>query len=162
MFCVVAVADNYAIGRGGDLLFHISPDLKRFKALTTGKAVIMGKKTLLSFPKSKPLPNRTNYVLSRNPDYEVEGAIVLHSLSEAKKVIDSYGKDEIACIGGAEIYRLLLPYVDTIELTRIYASVPDADTFFPELKDDEWNCEALSEILEDNKIKYQFLKYTRK
>lgn len=146
MFSVVAVNKDWAIGKDGQLLYRISEDMKHFKELTVGKAIIMGRKTLESLPHSKPLPKRKNYILSTNPSFEVEGAEVLHSLEEALEVIKSYPKDGIACIGGAAIYSLLLPYTDYVEATIIDSSGEEADSYFPNLEklgwkggDGQWN-----------------------
>ena len=132
---IVAVAENNAIGNKGELIYHISADLKRFKALTTGHTVLMGRKTFQSLPNGA-LPNRRNIVLSRNKDVEFPGAERYSSIEEA---LANCAKDEhVFVIGGAEIYRQALPLADELELTRIHATPECADTFFPEINGSEW------------------------
>jgi len=126
---IAAVCGNGAIGRGGDLLYHIPADLKRFKALTMGCPIVMGRKTFESFPNG-PLPGRRNIVISRNPGYRPAGVEVYPS---AEAALGACGDAErIFIIGGGEIYRCFLPIADVIELTEIDAAPADADTFFPE------------------------------
>lgn len=125
---IAAVCANGAIGRAGDLLFHLSDDLKRFKALTMGWPIIMGRKTFESFPKG-PLPGRRNIVISRRRDYAPAGAEVYASPEEA--LAACAGVEKVFVIGGGEIYRLFMPQADVLDLTEIDASPADADTFFP-------------------------------
>lgn len=125
---IAAVCANGAIGRRGNLLFHLSDDLKRFKVLTMGWPIIMGRKTFESFPKG-PLPGRRNVVISRNLDYAPEGAEVYASPEEALAACADAGK--VFVIGGGEIYRRFMPQADVLLLTEIDASPADADTFFP-------------------------------
>jgi dihydrofolate reductase len=131
LFLIYARAQNGTIGRGGALPWHIPSDLKRFKALTIGKPMIMGRKTFESFP--RPLPGRRHIVLTRDPDWQAEGAEVVHSLEEALTLA---GDGEVAVIGGAEINALFLPLTHRIELTEVHADVP-GDTFMPPL-DASW------------------------
>jgi dihydrofolate reductase len=133
---VVAMAENNVIGRGNELPWRLPDDLKRFKALTLGKPIVMGRKTYESI--GKPLPGRTNIVISRQPDYRADGCVNVASIDEALTAIDA---PEIAVIGGAEIYRQVLPRTDIIYLTRVHADV-SGDVHFPELEWDEWQeCE---------------------
>ena len=137
---IAALARNNAIGRGGDLLFHLSDDLRRFKALTMGCPIIMGRKTYESFPK-RPLPGRLNIVITRNADYPtVDGMIVADSLRTAivRAMAAAEENGRIYIIGGGEIYRQALPIAHALELTLIDADVPDADTFFPALDERAW------------------------
>ena len=129
---IVAVAENGAIGKDNNLLWHISGDLKRFKAITTGHSIIMGRKTYLSFPK-RPLPDRKNIILT-NGDNTFEGAYTAKNIEQALALCDS---DEVFIIGGESIYRQFLPYTTKIYLTRVHRSY-EADTFFPTLNMDEW------------------------
>jgi dihydrofolate reductase len=132
---IVAIGDNGEIGRSGDMIWHVSEDLKRFKAITTGHTVVMGRKTWESLPK-RPLPNRRNIVISRNADYEAPGAEVYTSLDDA---IDAAVADaEIFIMGGGEIYKQTLPRATRLYLTRIHATAQDADTFFPQISDLAW------------------------
>lgn len=132
---IVAAGENNAIGKDNDLIWHLSDDLKRFKSLTNGHHIIMGRKTFESFP--KPLPNRTHIVITRQNEYRVpDGVIVVNSLDDA---IDAARKDKQPfIIGGGEIYKQSMALANKIELTRVHHSFADADTFFPEIDDSIW------------------------
>lgn len=158
MNLIVAIDEKNGIGKNNNLLTHIPEDMKFFKEKTTGNVVIMGRKTLESFPNKKPLPNRVNIVITGDKEYKVNGAIVVSSIDEAISKANKFEK-EIFVIGGASIYRQMLEYCDTLYVTQIYNTF-DADTFFPELLN-EWNIEDLSEIKEYKDVKFQFKKYTR-
>ena len=132
---IVAADVNGAIGRDGDMLWHISADLRRFKAITTGQAVVMGRKTWESLPR-RPLPGRLNVVLTRQQRYMAEGARTAASLSEAIGI--AAGAAEIFIIGGGEIYRQAMPLATRLYLTRILAEADGADTFFPMPDPEEW------------------------
>ncbi len=156
---IVAVARDGAIGRGGDLLWHISDDLKRFKQLTNGHAIIMGRKTYESLPK-RPLPHRRNIVISRNPEYKAEGADVFTSLEEALESCRS--EEEVFIIGGATIYALALPIATRLYLTEIDADCADADTWFPPFNSNDWELSAKSpRYLTAEGIPYCFADYHR-
>lgn len=130
---IAAAAENNALGKDNRLLWHLPDDFKRFKRLTSHHHIIMGRKTFESFP--KPLPDRTHVVVTRQPEYRPEGALVAASIRSA---LDLCPKDQdVFVIGGGEIYALALPHADAIELTRVHASF-DADTFFPEFTTEEW------------------------
>ncbi len=131
---IVAAAENDAIGLGNKLIWHLSDDLKRFKSLTSGHHIIMGRKTFESFP--KPLPNRTHVVVTRQADYSApEGVIIVNSLEDA---IDAVRNDnQPFIIGGGQIYKQALSIADKIELTRVHESF-EADTFFPEIDTSQW------------------------
>ena len=137
---IVAAATNHTIGKDNQLLWHISEDLKRFKALTSGHAIIMGRKTFESLPKA--LPNRTNIVITRKRDYSAPGAHVCHSLEEALEMAS--GDLQPFIIGGGEIYKQALPHTDTIELTRVHKTF-EGDAFFPEISPLVWECVQESE-----------------
>ena len=156
---IVAVADNWAIGKDNSLLWHISDDLKRFKALTTGHCIIMGRKTYESFPK-RPLPNRRNIVITHGNGSGLEGCEVVHSVQEALEQCES--DEQPFIIGGATVYRQFLPFVARIYLTRVFATF-DADTFFPEIDLSQFEQTAASEVFTDEKsgLRYQFLEYRR-
>ena len=132
---IVAAGENNAIGKDNDLIWHLSDDLKRFKALTNGHHIIMGRKTFESFP--KPLPNRVHVVITRQKEYTVpNGVIVVNSLKDA---IDASSSDTNPfIIGGGEIYTQAMSFADTIEMTRVHASFKNADTFFPEIDATQW------------------------
>ena len=131
---VVAVSRNGVIGRDGGLPWHISSDLKRFKAITMGKPVIMGRKTWESLPK-RPLPGRQNIVITRQPHYAAEGAVVVADIESALRAAGDV--DEIAVIGGGEIYATVFPRADRIYLTEVALDV-DGDTSFPAINPAEW------------------------
>ena len=127
---IVAATRDMAIGNRGDLLYHISDDLKRFKSLTMGHPIIMGRKTFESFPKGA-LPGRRNIVVTRNISYTAPGIETASSVDDAVKMCE--GAERAFIIGGGEIYRQALPVADCIELTLIDAERPDADTRFPDI-----------------------------
>ncbi len=156
---IVAIDREGGIGRGGDLLFHISDDLRRFRRLTTGHTIIMGRKTFESFPKG-PLPDRRNIIITRNPSYKVEGAETASSLAQALEMCQA--EEKVFIIGGGEIYRQALPAASCLEVTSIDA-VADADTFFPEINPGEWKLAAEEPAATDPKsgVTYRFLTYLR-
>ena len=156
---IVAVADNWAIGKDNSLLWHISDDLKRFKALTTGHCIIMGRKTYESFPK-RPLPNRRNIVITHGDGSGLEGCEVVHSVQEALEQCQS--DEQPFIIGGATVYLQFLPFVVRIYLTKVFATF-DADTFFPPIDMEEFREVSASEIFTDEKsgLRYQYLEYER-
>ena len=157
---IVAVANNNAIGRKGDLLFHISADLRRFKEITMGHPIIMGRKTFESFPKG-PLPGRQNIVITRQNDYARDGITVVGSFSEALTATGDV--DEVFVIGGGEIYREAIKYASKIYLTEIDADVVDADTFFPTIDTDEWQIDEESGWIADERsgVDYCFVCLSR-
>ncbi len=158
---IVAVARNHAIGRNGDLLFHIREDLRHFKAVTMGRPVIMGRKTFESLP-GGPLPGRDNLVITRNRDYSRPGIRVFHSLADALASLTDDAQPFI--IGGGQIYAEALPMADRLYLTEIDADVPDADTFFPVLETGEWEIESSSAAQTDPATQntYRFICMTRR
>lgn len=135
---IVAVAQNGAIGKNNNLLWHLPDDMAFFKQKTKGHAIITGRKNYESIPeKFRPLPNRTNIVVSRQSDYHAPGSIVVSNLEEAISTALKISNDEIFIIGGGEIYRQALPLVDKIYLTRVNHTF-EADTFFPEFNAEDW------------------------
>lgn len=152
MNLIVAVDKNFAIGKNGDIPWHISADMKYFRSVTSEKSIIMGRKTLESFPGSKPLPKRKNIVLSRDKDLKIEGAVVVNSIKEA---ITEAGNDSFV-IGGGEIYKMFLPYVEYAYITKINAEF-DADTYMVNLDNEEnWKLFKKGEVLEENGIEFSF------
>lgn len=139
---VVAVAENGVIGRDGGMPWRLSTDMKRFKATTMGKPVVMGRKTWESFPK-RPLPGRHNIVITRDPAYAAEGASVAPSLEAALALARAKGAQEVCVIGGGEIYAAALPLADSLDVTHILAEI-DGDTRFPAIDPAIWR-EASSE-----------------
>ena len=157
---IVAAGEDNAIGKNNDLIWHLSDDLKRFKSLTNGHHIIMGRKTFESFP--KPLPNRTHVVISRQKDYKVpDGVIVVNSLEDA---LDAARKDDNPfIIGGGEIYKQSMSFADEIEITRVHASFPEADTFFPEINPSKWEevHRKFHEVDEMHKYAFSFITYSK-
>lgn len=159
MDLIVAVGADWGIGCEGDLLFSIPEDMKYFRTMTQGKVVVMGRKTLESLPGGKPLKNRTNIVLSQNPDYVVEGAQVCQSIAEVLATVRGYAEDEVMVIGGAGIYRALLPYCKRAYVTHVDATAP-ADTYFPDLtKEPGWALVKEGEQQEHEGLHYRFCVY---
>lgn len=157
---IVAIAENNAIGRNNKLLWHISEDLKRFKRITLGHKVIMGRNTFLSLP-VRPLAGRTNIVISDQPEEKFKGCITVYSINEALEIC--HHDEECFVIGGGMIYRQFFRYAKKLYITRIFKSY-DADTFFPEINFDEWN-EIEREIYgpdSKNEFSYAFIIYERK
>jgi dihydrofolate reductase len=130
---IVAMAQNGVIGRNNTLPWRLPEDLRRFKAITMGKPILMGRKTFDSI--GKPLPGRTNLVLTRDRDWKADGAVVVHSVDEALR--KSRDCTELVAIGGAEIYRLVMPFARRIYLTHVHADVP-GDTYFPDFDPTQW------------------------
>lgn len=162
MNLVVAVDKNWAIGNKGQLLVHIPEDMKNFRRLTEGHKVVLGRKTLTTFPNGKPLKNRENIVLSRKNIEPKEGMRVVGSLEELLEAVKEYKDEEIYVIGGSSVYEQLLPYVDTAYVTYIdYAY--EADAFFPNLDLDEaWIMTETSEEQTYFDVEYYFRKYERR
>ncbi|MGI6017915.1 MAG: dihydrofolate reductase [Marvinbryantia sp.] len=162
MNLIVAVDKNWAIGCNNELLVSIPADMKFFRQTTTGKVVVMGRKTLESFPNKSPLKNRTNIVLTTNRDYKAEGALVVHSLEELLEELKKYNSEDIYVIGGDSIYRQLLPYCDLAHVTKIDHAY-QADAFFPNLDEmPQWQVIDDSEEQTYFDLEYQFLLYQQK
>lgn len=162
MNLIAAVDKNWAIGLRNKLLVSIPMDMKFFRETTTGKVVVMGRKTLESFPNGRPLKNRVNIVLTKDENYQVKDAIVLHDIEELKKELEKYPSEDIYVIGGESIYRQLLDLCDTAHITKIdYAY--EADAYFPNLDElEEWEITADSEEQTYFDLEFQFLKYEKK
>ncbi|NLL77309.1 MAG: dihydrofolate reductase [Clostridiales bacterium] len=161
MNLIVAVDNNWAIGNKGELLIRIPNDHKHFREETTGKVVVLGRKTLDTFPQRMPLKNRTNIILSSNPDYKVKDAIVVHNLEELLEELAKYNSEDIYIIGGESIYRQMLPYCNVAHVTRIDHSYA-ADAYFPNLDVlPEWKITADSDEQTYFDIAYQFIKYEK-
>ena len=158
---IVAISENNAIGRAGDLLCHLPNDLQYFKRQTSGCTVVMGKKTFLSLPR-RPLPNRRNIVLTQQADFTYEQTEVAHSIPE---LMDMLRADEsVFIIGGGQVYRQFLPLVDTLYITHIHHTWEDADTFFPEIDPAVWQCISRErhEADDKNPHAHTFAVYTRR
>ena len=156
MNLIVAVDENWAIGCRGDLLVRIPADHKMFRQETTGKVVVLGRKTMDTFPGGQPLKNRTNIVLSRNPQYTQKDAIVVHSVEELLEKLKEYDTQDVYIIGGSSVYG------DTAHVTKIDHAY-EADSWFPNLdKDPDWEITADSDEQYYFDLTYHFLRYERK
>ena len=161
MNIIVAADSNWGIGKNNQLLVSIPADMKMFRQETTGKVVVMGRKTLESFPNGLPLKNRTNIVLTGNKNYKANGAIIVHTIEELLEEIKKYPSDEVYCIGGDSVYKQLLPYCDTAHVTKIDFAY-EADSHFPNLDEmPEWKITAESEEQTYFDLDYTFVKYER-
>lgn len=162
MKTIVAVDNNWGIGKEGGLLVHLPGDMQYFKEKTTGKVVVMGRTTFESLPGKKPLKDRVNIVLTRNSDFAPEGCIRCSSMGELFKVLENYDMEDVFIIGGADIYRQFSPYCSGHLVTKINA-VFDADKHFENL-DLRGDLELVgeSEAQNDNGVEYRFTEYRRK
>lgn len=156
---IVAVSEDWGIGKDNELLWHISEDLKRFKRLTMDKTVVMGKRTWESLPK-RPLPGRRNIVLTDNKNENIEGAVTAYSIEEALELCKN--DDEVFIMGGGSIYRQFLPYSDKLYITHVHRYAP-ADIFFPPIDPREWRISDEEDFSTggDNPIPYTYTIYER-
>lgn len=157
---IAAVSENNALGKDNQLLWHLPEDFKRFKTLTSGHYIIMGRKTFESFP--KPLPNRTHIIITRQPNYQApDGCVVVSSLEKAMELCPA--NEEAFVIGGGEIYQQALNIVDKIDVTRVHTTI-DADTFFPEIDTNTWKLvfEEFHPKDEKHAFDFTFLTYVRR
>jgi dihydrofolate reductase len=157
---IAAIGNNNELGKDNDLIWHLPADLKRFKKVTTGHTIVMGRNTFESI--GKPLPNRRSVIITRNPNYQQEGCEVVHSLEEAMQLIAQEEKAFI--IGGAQIYREVLEkdLADQLDITKVYENF-EADVYFPEIKASDWKLISTEDFAADekNKYNYGFLKYIK-
>lgn len=161
MNVIVAVDKNWGIGKNNQLLVSIPSDMKFFRETTNGHVVVMGRKTLESFPNGLPLKNRTNIVLTNNPDYRVKGAVICHTVDEVLEELKKYDEEEIYIIGGDSVYRQFLPYCKVAHVTKI-DHVYEADSFFPNLDEmKEWVITGDSEEQTYFDLEFRFLRYER-
>lgn len=149
---IVAIDENGAIGRQGDLLCHLPADMKHFKEVTMGHSIVMGRKTFESFPR-RPLPGRQNIVITRNLQWQYPGTTTVHSVDEA---IAAAQTADVFIIGGADIYEQTLPLVDVLHLTRIHARWASADAFFPPLDMSQWQEVDREHHKSDHRNAYEF------
>lgn len=162
MKAIVAADNKWGIGYQNKLLASIPSDMKFFRQTTTGKVVVMGRKTLESFPNGLPLKNRVNIVLTKNRNYDARGAIIVHSEEELLEELKKYNSEDIFVIGGESIYRMMLPYLDLIYVTKIDCTF-QADTFFPDLDAmEEWEMTEEGEEQTCFNLEYAFTKYERR
>jgi dihydrofolate reductase len=149
---IAAASENNALGKDNQLLWHLPEDFKRFKTLTSGHYIVMGRKTFESFP--KPLPNRTHIIITRQNDYQApEGCVVVSSLEKAMELCPA--NEEAFVIGGGEIYKQAINVVDKIDVTRVHTSI-DADTFFPEIDTNIWKLVFEEFHAKDDRHDYDF------
>lgn len=148
---IAAAAENNALGKDNQLVWHLPDDFKRFKQITSGHYIIMGRKTFESFP--KPLPNRTHVIITRQKNYKVDGCIVVNSIEDAIKVCPK--EEEVFIIGGADIYNQSIDFADKIELTRVHANF-EADAFFPEINLNNWKLIFEEKHVQDEKHNFDF------
>ena len=162
MNIIVAADKNWGIGKDNKLLVSIPADMKFFRETTTGNVVVMGRKTLESFPGGLPLKRRTNIVLTKDVNYQVKDAVLVHSVEELLEELKKYDSENVYVIGGDSVYRQLLPYCDIAHVTKIdYAY--EADSYFPKLDEDpQWEVTASSEEQTYFDLEYTFVKYQRK
>ncbi len=161
MNIIVAVDQNWGIGHQNRLLVSIPEDMKFFRNETNGKVVVMGRKTLESFPGGMPLKNRTNIVLTRTSDYKAKGAVVLHSVEAVLEELRKYASEEIYVIGGDSIYKQFLPYCDVAHVTKIAHSY-EADAYFPNIDQmSEWELTGESEEKTYFDLEFTFCRYQR-
>ncbi len=156
---IAAVDNNWAIGNKGRLLIRISEDQKSFRQTTMGHVVVLGRKTLEEFPGGRPLKGRTNIILSRNPEYLVEGAIVVHSMDELWMELGRYDTDDIFVIGGQTVYDALIPYCDTAVITKIDRSF-EADAYITDLdKAEGWHVVEVRPGEDTSEVNFTFVTY---
>lgn len=159
MNAILSAAQDWAIGKDNQLLFHLKEDMRRFRVLTTGGTVIMGRRTLESLPGGKPLPNRRNIVVTHDLQFTWEGVEIAHCVDAALSMVDA-AADDVWVIGGGSIYASMLSRCKKVFLTHVDAVVEGADTFFPNLdKLSCWKIVAQSEPIVENGISYRFLEY---
>ncbi len=161
IYAIVAMGDDFEIGYNGDLIWRIKEDLKRFKSLTMGHPIIMGRKTRDSLPKA--LPGRTNIAITRNPDYSAPDTLIAHSLSEAIELAKKAdGSDKIFIIGGGQIYEEAFPLLDRLEITHVYDTPDEVDTFFPEVTIDDWELTEKTDMFKTaDGLQYDFESFKR-
>ena len=161
MIAVLSADKNWAIGYKGDLLVKIPNDMKMFRTLTTGNVIVMGRKTLESFPNGQPLPNRVNIVMTKNPDYQAKGCVIVHNTEELLEELKNYKDKQVYVVGGESIYRELLPLCEEAYVTRIDYEY-QADRYFPNLDEmEDWEIYEEGEEETFFSIEYYFNKYRR-
>ena len=160
MNCIVVADQNWAIGCEGGLLFSLPTDMKRFRSLTLNGTVILGRKTLDTFPGGRPLPKRRNIVITHNVDFDREGCDIVSSPQAALEAAAGTEEESLWVIGGGSVYTALLNKCKRVYLTKVDAAAENADTFFPNLdKLPGWEVEAVSEPVEENGVTYRFVDY---
>ncbi len=161
---VAAIGENFELGGNGDLLWRLPNDMKRFKAITTGHHVVMGRKTYESLPpKFRPLPNRVNIIITSNSAYVANDCVVVNSIEQAVSAAQQSNEEELMIIGGAQVYNLALPLAHRLYITKVHAAFQQADVFFPKWKDDKWQLTKSESFPADeqHEYAYDFLTYER-
>ena len=153
---VVAAAENNAIGKDNQMLWHLPNDLKYFKNITWGLPILMGRKTFESFGGGKPLPGRANLILTHNKNYHPAGTVVVNNLDDVFFFVNENDFNELMVIGGGEIYNLMLPKANKIYLTRVHHSFTDADAFFPLIDEKKWIKKSVQDFAMDDKHQYAY------
>lgn len=161
MKMIVCVSEDFGIGKGGDLLFSLPPDMKFFREQTKEKVVIMGRGTLDSFPGGNPLKNRVNIVLTRDKNFSREGAVVFNTKEEILEYVKQFESDDVFVIGGGQIYEMFKDDCDTALVTRVRKSVPCDTYFFNIDEDSKWTLFEESEIMEHEGMEFSFCTYKR-
>lgn len=159
MNAIVNVDAGWGIGRDGDLIFPIPEDMRFFRQTTTGKIVVMGRRTLQSFPGGKPLKNRVNIVLTRDKGFAAEGAIICHSLNELQAALTPYAAEDVFVVGGEAVYRQLIDHCSTAYVTKVHGTAP-ADNHFPNLDEmPNWRLVQQSEVQHSGGVDFSFCTY---
>lgn len=162
MIMIAAADEKWGIGIKGGLLTPLPEDMKFFRETTKDSVIIMGRKTLLSFPNGKPLKNRVNIVITTDKDFKEEGVIICHSVEEAAELAKEYGDKKAFVVGGGTVYRQMLKYCDMAYITKIYKTFNEADTFIDNLDLlEEWKVESESDLKEYNGTSFRFVTYKR-
>ncbi len=160
MIAIVNVSEEWGIGKENRLLVRIRSDMRRFRTLTSGNTIIVGRKTLATFPNGLPLPGRENIVFSRDPDYAMEGAMACRDLSQLRALLADRRPDSVFVCGGEQIYRLLLPFCSSALVTMTETDV-DSDRFFPNLNQlPNWILSDAGERQTENDVSFRYLTYT--
>ncbi len=160
MNAIVNVTTHWGIGKNGKLLVSIPTDLHRFRELTLHKTVVYGRKTLATFPNGLPLSNRENIILTRDPEFKIEDAVICHDLDELKSVLRDRYSDNVFVIGGESVYKLLVPHCDKAYVTFNYSDLK-ADKFFPNLnRNENWYVSAIQPTQVEGSTPFRFVEYT--
>ena len=161
MNVIAAVNENWGIGKNNDLLYHLPSDMKFFREKTKGNIIIVGRRTLESFPNAAPLKDRINIVLTKDKSYKKENAIICGGISQLFDILKKYDSKSIYVCGGEMIYSLLLPYCDTAYITKVFDSAP-SEKFFPDLdKNPDWKLDFQSEQMVENGLSFAFCTYKK-
>lgn len=154
---VAAIGENFELGGKGNLLWRLPNDMQKFKQITSGHHVLMGRKTYESLPpKFRPLPERVNIVLTENSHFQAQGCFVVNNLADALELAQKAGESDLMVIGGAKIYNQCLPLADTLYITKVHGTFPEADVYFPDWNDSKWNLVSAEHADKDDKHAYPY------